>query len=710
MEEEVFDIRQLLGVVRRQRKLIIATVILALALAAIVLFAITPEFRSSSLVLVDPSRKDLLDPGNGSGYSNTDSARVDSEVEMAHSDRVLVDVIRKENLVSDSEFGVKLGLKDKVLTLLRVGDTQLPTGEQAVLSVLRKLQQNVEVKRKGLTYLITVSVGSVDPNKAAHLANAITNTYIENQVQAKIDNTRMSRDVVAREVTQAQEAIIAADRAYEEFLNQNKKMILDEAGSDELRTVFENIETLSTIQMARQTTLENLNQDLQQENWDGILSELGSEAIQQLVQQRNTLERRLQTEDQEMAVDLRGELDRIDAQLRSEAQNSINALRSQVNSDTNELKTAKTNLDVALNQSNLPTEILAQIYGLRQTSNLATTQYRTLLARSKALDTELSLQVADSRVVSAAFPPSLPSYPNKKLVVLLALIAGLGVGFGLAFVYEFFIGGFLSEEQIEDTIKTPVAAVIGKENLPPQATSIADILVLSPLSRYSETMKRVQIAMHHSLRAPQRQSQEPKRCKVTLVTSTLPSEGKTTMALSLARSYAIAGQRTLIIDCDLRKPSLHKQLGQTTPKGIDDFLSGNLTKDILSSIVTTDEKSPLTAILGNRAVRRSTDQLVTKVALTRLIEIASQRFDHIIIDSPPVDPVVDALYLAEQADTIVYVIRWAKTSSRLVRKSVEMLKRVKREDTRIFAVLNQKEDNESNYYSNYSGYYREEDS
>ena len=710
MEDTEFDIRQLIGMVRRQRKLIGATILLALGIAVVALFAITPKYTSSALLLVDPSQKDLLDPRTGSSYSNTDSARVDSEVEIVASDRVLMDVVRDRALIDDGEFGVKLSLKDKLLTLFRVSDGKLPSGDEALLSVLTKFRKSVSVRRKGLTYLISVSATSVDARKAASLANAIAEAYIRNQVQAKIENTRTARDVVLKEVSQAQESIIAADHNYEQFLNTNRDTILAASGSDDLKTVFEEIENLSALQSARNASLATLNRDLQKQNWQAIMSELETDAMRSLVEQRNDLERRLQngTENSSAAINLMEELKKLDIQLQTETRRGIKGLADQNTLDLKRLKSAKGELDVALNQSNLPTDILAQIYGLRQTSSLATNQYRTLLSRSQSLETELALQVADSRVVSVAFPPPDPSFPNNKLILALALFGGAGLGFVFAFVFEHFIGGFISEDQVEDLTKLPVVAVISTETLDTGRASLADKLISAPMARYTETFRRIQIAIHRAFTDYSERQNREHGCSVTLVTSTLPSEGKSTVALSLARSYALSNKRVLIIDCDLRKPSLHKQLNKNTPKGIDDFLSGSLTTDILSSIVTTDDKTPLTAILGTKSVGRPTDQLVTKVALTRLIRIASQRFDHIIIDSPPVDPVVDALYLAEQADTIIYVIRWAKTSSRLARKSIEMLQKVKRPTARIFAVLNRQEDSSMHYNANYSGYYGEE--
>ena len=256
----------------------------------------TPKYTSTALLLVDPSQKDLLTKNVGNQYSSADGARVDSEVEIVSSDRVLVDVISNQKLVKDEEFGVKLGLKDKILVLLRAGGGSLPNGEQAILSVLSNFKKSVSVHRKGLTYLIEVNVTSKDAQKAATLANAVADAYIQRQISAKIENARNARDVVLREASQAQADIVIADKQYEKFVTEHKDAILAATGSEDIAQFFQEIETLTSRQTAAQQNLSKLNADLQKQDWQGILTELESESVATLVKQRRKLEQRIGSE------------------------------------------------------------------------------------------------------------------------------------------------------------------------------------------------------------------------------------------------------------------------------------------------------------------------------------------------------------------------------------------------------------------------------
>ena len=298
------------------------------------------------------------------------------------------------------------------------------------------------------------------------------------------------------------------------------------------------------------------------------------------------------------------ELKKIDEQLQLEVKRGMSIMAEEAAQSQKQLKTTWTEFDTVLMKGGLPTDLLAQIYGIRQTSNNETALYKTLLSRSQALETETALQVADSRVVSNAFPASQPSSPNKKLIIALGLVGGLGVGFILAFLFEHFISGFFTEEQIEEFIKVPAIASIKTEKSGAGETSLADKLVSSPMSRFAESLRRVQVAIQHSLFTGDEERDRKQGGSVILVTSTLPSEGKTTVALSLARSYALSGKRSLIIDLDLRKPSVHTQLNKTTPKGIDDFLMGDLTTaGAISSIAVTDDQTSLICHFGNEVCR-----------------------------------------------------------------------------------------------------------
>ncbi|MEH0071840.1 GumC family protein [Pannonibacter sp. Pt2-lr] len=462
MDDAEIDFRHIFGIVRRQIRLILATIAIVLAVAGIALFSITPLYTGTALVLVDPSRKNLLDPSSALGSTSADSARVESEVEIVDSDAVLLSVIAEKGLVTDPEFGVKIGLRDRLLAFLRIRDLRLPAGEEALGNVLAKFKNNVSVSRRGLTYLIAVSVRSEDPARAAELANAITTTYIRLQIRSKTSNTRDSRDIVERQVADAESAVISAEKAYDDFILSNVNAIAEQTGRTDLTTMRGRIDQLLSERSMTENRVQALRQSVSQSDWQSVADNLQDAAVAELNRQRMELERSLAQAESgsARAVNLRAELDKINAGLKEQSTTALQQLQNSAATYEQEAATLRRDLSSAILNSNLPADMLAQIYRLQQISRNATTQYQTLLARSQALETEAALQIADSRVVSPAYPPNRPSSPKVPLILGVATLFAIGAGLALAFIFENFVGGFTDEEQVQAVTRLPLATVV----------------------------------------------------------------------------------------------------------------------------------------------------------------------------------------------------------------------------------------------------------
>src|SRR6218665_798020 len=163
MDGNSFDLRDILGLLRRRLWLIVAMAVVVVGAAGIALLALKPVYTATALVLVDPSKKNLLDPDAAIGGTGSDSLRVDSEVELVKSETTLLAVARDLNLASDPEFGVRFGLRDTLITFFRLGEPQLPTGDEAYQYIINNLREAVSVQRRGLTFLIAVDARSARP-------------------------------------------------------------------------------------------------------------------------------------------------------------------------------------------------------------------------------------------------------------------------------------------------------------------------------------------------------------------------------------------------------------------------------------------------------------------------------------------------------------------------------------------------------------------
>lgn len=526
---EGFSIRDIVGLLRRQAKLIVATIVVVMIVAAVAALSLTPIYSASTLVLVDPSRKNLLDPTVAGTTATQDSGRVDSEVEIIRSDGILMKVIQETGLVTDQEFGVRLGLRDRIAALLRIGDAQLPTGEQALGDVLTRLKSAVSVQRRGMTYLIAVTVRSEDPQKAATLANAIASTYITEQIQAKIDNALASRDIIQQQINQAQQSLVQAEREYNTYISNNMDEIVRLTGRTDLRDIQTEIDDLEARRTDVSGRAQTLRSGLEGGDMSVLVSELQSEAAQALEDERNRLLAQLQGVEQssEAAVNLQQELAGIEQSLTAAARDELTTLQSSLRETEAATSTARQQRGSALFNGDLPPDIAAELYGLRQVSVNATSKYQALLSRLQDLETESSLQVADSRIVSAALAPIQPSFPNLTLILALSGMVAVGIGVSLAFLFENYIGGFNSPDQVRAVTGQKLSTVLPLQHHDPAATSVADTLVTAPLSRYSEGVRRLRAMLDISLRKQDASAGKSEtKGRVIMVSSALPGEGR----------------------------------------------------------------------------------------------------------------------------------------------------------------------------------------
>ncbi len=705
MDHSEFELRSIFGLLRRQFRLILTTIVAVMSLAAVIAFSLTPVYTSSALIMVDPSNKDLLDPQNQINSASADSARIDSEVELARSDSVLLKVIQEKNLIADPEFGVSLGTWARILSFLRLAEPTLPSGEDAVNQTLSKLRGAIHVQRRALTYLISIQASAENRALAADLANAVAQTYIADQVDAKIEGILASRDILQARAEQARQAIVASENSFDDFVESNIARISQDSGRTDLIALQRQIDELRSSRTQNSSLVSSMQMALRTQDLETIVSDLQSDAIAELDQQRADLLANLESaaDGTPTAINLRDELAAIEQRMLEEARIATTSLADQIQESQDTEDTLRQSLRSLVLDQSLSADVLTELYELQRGSEIARRQYETLLSRIQDVEAQADLQIADSRVVSPALAPQYAAFPNKTLILALAGFCAILLGLALAFLYENLIGGFTGDEQLAQVLKLPVAATVPRQRAKSERESLANTVVTAPLSGFSESIRRIRANVDQSVRHAS--PDKPPATKVIMVTSTAPNEGKTTLSLSLARSYALTGQRTLIIDCDLRKPSLHRHLNIESSTGLLDYLSSDGDGVALQSIISSDPLTSVTTILGARRSNLPTDQLLSAVSFARLIRAARNSFEVIVLDTPPVGPVIDGHYVAPHADAIVFVTRWATTSQSDVRKAVTGLMAARQPDTQVLAVLNQQDETRSAYYRRYGSYY-----
>ncbi|HTJ56932.1 MAG TPA: GNVR domain-containing protein [Devosiaceae bacterium] len=343
---------------------------------------------------------------------------------------------------------------------------------------------------------------------------------------------------------------------------------------------------------------------------------------------------------------------------------------------------------------------------VQQNVQVIRTQYQALIARAQDLETQEYLQVPDSRLVSEAIAPAAPSAPNRRLILIMGGLAGLALGVGITVLKDVFTGGFTSVEAVEAILRTSAVAQLPKRSLPALVRgSVADSVVTAPFTAYSEAVRQLNVQADFMLRAAAERPDvptapyKPAEGAVVVVTSTGAGEGKTVVSLSIARSFAISGRRTLLIDADSRRGDLRRHLKLSPAHNWSDIVDwARAPREEFRTLLTQDRLTDLDTLIWYRGNSKESPE-GSYVELTKILAAAKRNFDVVIVDTPPVGLVADALVLAESADLVLFVLKWGRTSRIRASYALRSLKSVLPPKVRILSTLNQRKGkNKSKYY------------
>ena len=286
-----------------------------------------------------------------------------------------------------------------------------------------------------------------------------------------------------------------------------------------------------------------------------------------------------------------------------------------------------------------------------------------MLQRLQNLENQASQQFQrQARRLSVADVNRNAFSPRKDLITLVAFVASLALGVGLAIVIELMDSGFRSVHQLEEQSGVPVLGMVPfqstrmKRNVRPWLN-----VVDKPNSAYSEALRTIRTGIQLT------SADNPHRTVV--VTSSVPGEGKTTTAISLSAASAVSGARTLIIDCDMRQPSMHVNLGVENDVGLSEFLSGQRS---LEEVVRVEPRTGLYYILAGRRPPSPTD-LLGGLRMQRLLQQLGDAFEMVVMDTPPIMAVSDALLLGRSPDPTLFVVRWEKPRRDVASAGIKMV-------------------------------------
>ena len=687
-----FDLSQFFAILLRNKMLIIGVIIIGTLLSIFMVQRMTPLYSAdASLVL----QRQQINAGGRSAESVVQGLNVDfytneTEAEIIRSRTLALKVVEQLDLVNNPLYNPqlsepKIGLMGSLKKSLGIasfkeifpeswraslGMTEEEVEAPVVLSAAQKeeaLRQylvdvflsGLSVEAGGTSLVIDLSYISPDPEMAALATNTVADIYILEQLNAKYEATERANRWLADRVGELRLRVEASSRNLESF---RRRAGLVNIGDTTLYA--QQLAELNSQLIASRTVLAEAEARYNQVQrlletpggLDTAAAVLESPLIQRLREQeseltRNIAELETQYRDAHPKMMLaRSELEDLQKKINQEVNKVAINLGNEL--EITEIRQEKLVAEVEKLQERVGEQNQAEVK-LGELSSVALADrelYETVLARFKQVDTQQQQIIEpDARVISYATAPGGPSRPRKGLIIGAGLILSGLIGFLLAFIREQLESGFRTIDQVEDATGIPAIAMLprvagaNKEGKAPY-----DLVIDKPTSSYSEAMRTLRTALLLS------DVDRPPR--TISITSSVPSEGKTTASLSLARAAAKSGQKVLIIDCDLRKPSLHKALQVPNSQGIVDYLSHEKE---LEDIIEIDFKSEAHYILAGPTVSNATDVLASNL-MSELLEALADTYDLVVLDTPPVLAVSDTLVLGRQVDKTVFVIEWNK--------------------------------------------------
>ena len=346
-------------------------------------------------------------------------------------------------------------------------------------------------------------------------------------------------------------------------------------------------------------------------------------------------------------INLRAQQADLEQKINAVINQVVRGIQGEVETARAKEASLRASLQLLENSSATQDEAQVQLRELQRQADSNRTLYENFLNRFKQTSAQEDIQQPDARLLAQAFVPTSPSYPRTGSMMAMAIVGSVLLGFAAAFFVERLDNGFRTGEQIEQIAHaTPLGLVpdLKSNELP------YDVIVTHPVSPYAEAVRTARTALRYS------DVDHPP--KVVMVTSSLPDEGKSVFALSLARSVAISGGRALLIDCDFRRPTMAKLL-KIDPK--PDILSLFEPNGDFKAVLRIDERSGLHFLPSVPGTTNPQDLLGSK-QFRMLIDKLRLQYDFIVIDTPPILAVSDALILSHIVDTTMFLVRWGRTA------------------------------------------------
>lgn len=648
--------RKIFAIVRRRWLPFLAVFLTVVGAVAAYTLQQTPQYIAAATLLVNSRilnsvpKENVIVPQ----LSDEDKA-VSTEMQILQSTEVARRVIKTVDAGPQPRFASQL--TGQPMTAVRA-------------DMLGEVMSRLKIGRPGGTNVVEVGFRAADPVTAARVANEFINQYIGFKTESRLGAARSTDTSLRGELDRLRLRVENAEAAVAAYRRQNN--LLSAEGStltERDQSLYNQQDAAAQTQLAEdRARLSTARAQLRRGSNGGDVGEaLGSSVVNQLRGQRAIasaelaqLQARYQPSHPKV-VKARQQLEDIDRGIQAEIGRVVSNLEARVSVSQQRAGVASGISGRSRGQLASNAAAGVGLAELERRADALRSNYAGLLARQTAVASEAVVADNDARLLSSARVPQLPAYPNRKLNLALGLLLGLIAASAVVAVLQLLDQKLISSQEAEAALGIPHIANV------PSLVSIAqpadrdltpiDFVAERPLSLFAEAMRGLLLTIEHDKAA--------KPTRIVGITSARPGEGKSTLAASLARASALSGRRTLLIDGDIRSPSVARIFGKSPTLGLLDVLLGQAA---LKDVILQDERSgawllpSMPVPFGNNAVN-------LHAALKTLMGRFDEVFDLVIVDTAPALAVVESRLLMSFVDKAILVVRW-KHTSRLVARTV----------------------------------------
>lgn len=725
--EDFIDIERLLGMAARQAKVVAACAVIGLFLGVLYLQTTPPTYVATSSVLIDEGLNKVVDDISAASVSMQTDSAVLSQIEILQSARLAGVVVDKLKLDQNDAFmnpptsalskvaGFVRGIIQSVRPKRAASTTDVTQLDAATRDAITasssprdyaifKLQNQLDAERIGRSFVISISFQATDPALATAITKAYADAYLADQLDASFDATERAAVWLQGRLTELRESSQAAALAVEKFraehgLAVNDGQLISDKQLSDLNTQLIVAQADTARAGARYQQYKSIVESGSDNAFkDAAISndQPSSSVITTLKNRYLTVAKRQQDVEANFgpqhpqAVALAKEKADISAQIFGELKQLTESYRNEYEVALARETALRANVALAAGKSSIDNQSQVKLRELEQKATALSTLYQTFLNRYEEAAQQQSFPVGKIRVISDATMPQSAATPRTAIVLGLSLALGIMMGAGVGGLNEFRERFFRTGEDVRDRVGLrflgylPVIGKAGKDDQrddgqpdvkasetrtakssksqSSKTLSAAEkrarmrVTVDAPASMFSETLRNAKIAFDVVM--------EGQGSRVIGVISVLPGEGKSTVAANLAGLLAANGSKTLLIDGDLRNPGLSRSLGMEAEQGLMEAVVSGRTWQSVGKIDRQTKLAIIPAVL--RGHFSHTSELLSSAGMRRFIDNAKETFEYIIVDLPPLGPVVDAKAFAPLVDGFVLVAEWGRTPRAMV--------------------------------------------